>query len=243
MNLETALEQCTIENNVVILPDVQLDRKVYAGLKKKLEGIGGKWNRKAKGFVFVDRDPNELLGRVQKGEDINLKKQYQFFPTPLSVAEIMRNHFPRIYNTVLEPSAGRGHLLKVVKNAADVDICELDYANVKYIYNSRNREPILMCQDFMNYESDRKYDLVLANPPFTKGQYCDHIKKMYSFLKDEDSRVVTIAPTGFQNASVGKQKNFREWLSTVDHEIISLPEGSFKESGTMVRTCIIVLRK
>ena len=73
MTIEQVIEECTIENEVVKLPEIELDRKVYTGVKKKLEGIGGKWNRSAKGFVFPT-DPSALLGRVQSGENVNLKK-------------------------------------------------------------------------------------------------------------------------------------------------------------------------
>lgn len=42
------LKKCSISNNVVTLPDIQLDRKTYSEVAKKLELIGGKWNRKNK---------------------------------------------------------------------------------------------------------------------------------------------------------------------------------------------------
>jgi len=37
------LQQCTVANNVVKLPEGQLDRKLYQEVAKALELIGGKW--------------------------------------------------------------------------------------------------------------------------------------------------------------------------------------------------------
>ena len=71
MDKMTALKACTVENNVVKLPDVQLDRKVYLEVKKALELIGGKWKGgKVFGFVFSS-DPTELLEQITNGENRN----------------------------------------------------------------------------------------------------------------------------------------------------------------------------
>ena len=43
MTKEEVLQKCTIEGNIVKLPNVQLDRNEYLEVKKALELIGGKW--------------------------------------------------------------------------------------------------------------------------------------------------------------------------------------------------------
>ena len=49
--------------------------------------LGGKWNRKAKGHVF-DYDPEDALSNLLlTGETEDLKKTFQFFPTPRVIAE------------------------------------------------------------------------------------------------------------------------------------------------------------
>jgi len=83
MNKETILNDCVIEGNVVKPPAVQLDRKLYMDVAKTIEGIGGKWNKKSGGFVF-QTDPTEKFERICGGEKINLKKEFQFFATPLA---------------------------------------------------------------------------------------------------------------------------------------------------------------
>ncbi len=75
-NILDILGECRTEGNTLYLPEGQLDRATYQAVNKVLESIGGKWNRKAKGHVFVDGDPAELLDNViLAGEITDLKKQ------------------------------------------------------------------------------------------------------------------------------------------------------------------------
>ena len=43
MEVNEILQQCTIEGNVVRLPDIKLERKLYLEVAKRLNFIGGKW--------------------------------------------------------------------------------------------------------------------------------------------------------------------------------------------------------
>src|SRR4051812_13304172 len=100
------LQACSVEDCIVRLPDVQLERDLYLQVQKKLEGIGGKWNRKHKGFLF-EQDPTEFLTDVRNGNNRNLKNEFQFFATPGEVADRMVEQLPFIEAgfRVLEPSA------------------------------------------------------------------------------------------------------------------------------------------
>ena len=80
------LKDCTVDGNVVKLPNIKLDRKEYLEVKKALELIGGKWKGgKVAGFVFAS-DPTDLLNQIANGEKRNLKKEFQFFATPEKLA-------------------------------------------------------------------------------------------------------------------------------------------------------------
>ena len=239
MTVDQVIQECRIDDGIVFLPEVQLDRKTYQGVAKKLQGIGGKWNRKSKGFVFSS-DPSELLGRVKEGENINLKKQFQFFETPGNVQLIMQDYISSPNLEALEPSAGKGALIGRLPKKYNVTYCELNPECVKSIEEQDFPDTEFAAFDFMDYSTDNKFGLVFANPPFTKGQYCDHIIKMFDHLVS-GGRIVTVAPIGFTFAKNGKQKKFKEWLETKEHIIIDLPENAFKSSGTMVKTCVIII--
>lgn len=246
------IAESTITDNLLTLPATQLDRTIYQEVNKKLTGIGGKWNRKQQGFVF-STNPSELIERILEGEKINLKKDFQYFPTPTPIAERLVelaeiNHT----HSILEPSAGQGHIVDVIQETIIEE--DLDYVpNIEvfdcYELMAENRKVLeenlfinIAGEDFLQASSEYKYDRIIANPPFSKNQDIDHIKKMYEVL-NENGRIVTIASTHWIHSSNKKETEFREWLEEINAEIIHLEAGSFKESGTMVETVILVINK
>ena len=46
-NVEEILKHCTLENNILKLPQVQFNKKSYAEAKKWIEEAGGSWHRRA----------------------------------------------------------------------------------------------------------------------------------------------------------------------------------------------------
>lgn len=64
--VESVIAQCKIVDDVVVLPEVQLEKSLYQKVVKKLEGIGcGKWNASKGGFVFFGSHTAELLANLQ----------------------------------------------------------------------------------------------------------------------------------------------------------------------------------
>jgi hypothetical protein len=81
--------------------------------------------------------------------------------------------------------------------------------------------------------------------PFLKkasplGGYLDHIYHCYALLH-LGGRLVSILPSGVRFRSDQAHKNFRRWVETVGGHFEDLPDDSFVESGTRVRTCVVVL--
>lgn len=111
--------RCSVKDNIIVLPSEQLDRKVYDDVKKQLEAVGGKWKRAASGFVFDEStDANDVLKRLSGGADLAAtKKEFQFFGTPDEVADRVAAEFDNVSEKQrwLEPSAGRGSLIKAVQ--------------------------------------------------------------------------------------------------------------------------------
>ena len=264
------LEQCKIEDNTVFLPEGQLDRATYTKVNKCLENIGGKWNRKAKGHVF-DYDPTESFDNLLlTGETEDMKKTFQFFPTPREVAEQMcemAELTPDSY--VLEPSIGKGDLADVIwehgyTNYQGVDVNIIDIFGIelntdmsKYLeekpYHSITGVDFLTfakdpnCWDLT--QSTRTLTHIIMNPPFTRQQDLDHIRAAFELLPP-GGILVSVASVSWQWRQDKKSTEFREWLYDmearlgVDYvEIVEVDEGAFKESGTMIPTVIIKIRR
>ncbi len=243
---EEILKKCTVVGNIVKLPDGKLDRKLYDDVPKSLKLIGGTWKgNKVMGFVFP-ADPTELLNQIAGGEKRNLKKEFQFFGTPDTLCdELIFLANIQDYHTVLEPSAGQGAIIKAVQRkfpTKNIDCCELMSVNQTFL----KKIPFItmVCEDFLNipFNCTNFYDRIIANPPFSKNQDIDHVRKMYEVLK-VGGRLVSITSTHWQLSTNKKETEFRNWLKDVGAQILDVPAGSFKESGTKIKTLILVIDK
>ncbi len=244
MEVLDILKDCKVEGMVVKLPPTQLDRKLYEQVKNKLELIGGKWKGgKVAGFVF-QQDPTDLLEEIAGGENRNIKKEFQFFATPDSLADRMAALAEiDATHSILEPSAGQGALIKAVNKLVPVSrvhCFELMPLNQSFL--KKLPSAVIVGEDFLQADEELEFDRIIANPPFTKNQDIDHILKMYSLLK-EGGRLVTIASPSWTFGSQKKQVEFREWLDEIGAQVEPLPEGTFKESGTNIKAMLIVIDK
>ncbi|MCI8811077.1 MAG: ParB/RepB/Spo0J family partition protein [Oscillibacter sp.] len=247
-NILDILVECRTEGNTLYLPEGQLDRATYQAVNKVLESIGGKWNRKAKGHVFADGDPAELLDNViLTGEITDLKKQYQFFPTPRPIAERMCE-LAELDDTciVLEPSCGKSDLADVVFESGVEELIglELNQEMGKYLSNKPYGTGIGV--DFLKYAQTighkAPYTRIVMNPPFSRQQDIDHILAAYSILRPGGILVSVVSESPFFRTNK-KSVEFREFLEAHDAIIEPVAEGAFKESGTMVRTRLVKIVK
>lgn len=242
MTKQDILSQCTINGLVVILPDTQLDRKVYQEVAKSLELIGGKWNRKEKGFLFAE-DPTELLNQIASGEKRNIKKEFQFFATPSELAdELVELAEIKYGDVILEPSAGQGAIIEAIlrkDSEANIFAIELMDINSSILTKKGFAHEL---GDFLKIPGQPIYDKIIANPPFSKNQDIDHIMHMYDLLKS-GGRLVSVASRHWKLSSNNKESKFREWIKEVGADIIDVDAGVFKSSGTQIATCIIVVDK
>lgn len=250
------LNNCTVEDKVVKLPAGQLDRKVYMEVKKALEGIGGKWKGgKISGFVFP-HDPTDRLNQIRGGEKVNLKKDFQFFATPDSLAdrlvEMAELEDLNRCASILEPSAGTGSIIQAITDKYGIryciGACELMPENFS-ILKSKFRRVLpdldVICPDFFDIQTHRSpgvWDRVIANPPFTKNQDIDHVLHMWKQLAP-GGILVSIMSRHWLTSNNKKEWNFHKWVQDHEGEITLLDQGEFKESGTMVSSLILKLRK
>ena len=155
-NILDILGKCRTEGNTLFLPEGQLDRATYQAVNKVLESIGGKWNRKAKGHIFADGDPAELLDNViLAGEITDLKKQNQFFPTPRPIAERMCE-LAELDDTciVLEPECGKGDLADVIHEAGVKELVGLELNRDMEKHLSGKPYATLTGIDFLEFVKD-----------------------------------------------------------------------------------------
>lgn len=99
-------------------------------------------------------------------------KDHQFYPTPTNLAERMARmvDFTRV-TTILEPSAGKGDMIKGIKrffkDSPVIDCVETDN-HLRAILKDNKLN--VVGDDFLSYRTYTQYDLIIMNPPFKDGE-------------------------------------------------------------------------
>ena len=243
-SVEEILKHCTLEDGVLKLPQVQFNKKSYAEAKKWIEEAGGSWQGgKIQGFTFPF-NPERIFSILKEGKRCNLQQDYQFFETPADVADWLVMLAGGIHedDTVLEPSAGRGALIKAIHRACPsvtVECYELMPENREFLHTLSN--VILLDEDFTK-DSVGSYTKIIANPPFANNQDIEHVKLMYDRL-EEGGTLAAITSQHWRLASEKRCIDFRNWLKEVHGEVFEISAGEFKESGTSISTMAVVIKK
>lgn len=131
--------------------------------------------------------------------------------------------------TVCEPSAGQGKIARLLP--ANVSCFELLEENKQFLISNGFN---VIGNDFL--ESTSGFDVYVANPPFSKQQDIDHVNKMIDLAT---RRVVSIMSASILFRSNKKTIAFRKRIFDLKGTIEILPEKTFAESGTNVKTCIV----
>lgn len=237
------LRNVTICNNVLYLPQIQLERNLYKAVDKTLNALGAKWDKKQKGHVFEYNIANQLKRVIDTGKVVDWKKATEFFFTPEEVVEEMIGNIALPCGKklkILEPSAGQGHILDIAtsnfKNSEIMCVEQNPYHCEKLIAKGYN--PIN--DDFMNIKPTGDIDIVIMNPPF-KYQV-EHIKHAYDFL-NKNGQLISVASSNILTNRSKKGLEFVKWFDCLEGSFLNLPDNSFKKSGTCVNTILIFLYK
>jgi hypothetical protein len=182
---------------------------------------------------------------VASGINRNLKQEFQFFETNPRLADclidVAKIHQPDLL--VLEPSAGRGALVKAIRRlhaTAKVDCFELQEVNRSFL--EKVPGAVIIGGDFLKTKPKATYDRVIANPPFKNNQDIKHVFRMFCHLK-KGGRLASIVSRHWQDNDGRHEEEFKKWLKLIPHQIIDLKPGEFKEAGTNVATSILMIDK
>lgn len=256
-DVKAVLRNSTITGNVLTLPPGRLD--FYARVKKTLEALGGSWNRGKQGFLFENGVPREAFEQaLEKGQVFDKKKAFQFYETPPDVAQMMVEKLclSRAHS-VLEPSAGRGAIIKAVQKEYGqmcVHFCEIQSDNREILLTMPNAFLVHQFEhDFLKLsprmigapfrDSKGLFDRIAMNPPFADFQDIDHVTHALQFLKP-GGRLVAIMSLGITFRTGKKITAFKRLVKERSkvYDLDVLPEGTFRTSGTDVRTCILTIQ-
>ena len=229
------------EGNKLFITGGQLERSLYARLDKALKSAGGKWNTKAKAHLFSGEASDAIENIIMTGE-VTVAQDFGYFPTPPAVVtRILGLANVREGMRALEPSAGKGAIAeRLVGAGLSVDCVELLPENASRLVELDCFGSVKVA-DFMSVEPDPVYDRIVMNPPFDKKRSdIHHVFHALKFLKS-DGLLAAIMPSSVTFRDDALTRDLRGVVEQRGGFIEDLPEGSFKPSGTMVNTVIVVI--
>ncbi len=224
-----------------------LDRPLYLRVDKALRALGGTWSRGAKVHVFSGYARDDIEAAITS-EEVTTDQDLGHFPTPAPLArELVTRAQVRAGQWALEPSAGAGDLAAaLIAAGARVTAIERDPIRRQALRLRLPAATVLEHDDFLAYQpwktgesGRRSFDRVVMNPPFRKigsGDHLDHAYHAYRLLAP-GGILVCVLPASVLFRRDRRYREFHGWASEVG-ELAELPDGSFRDSGTNVRTVL-----
>ncbi|MED4892472.1 MULTISPECIES: DUF4942 domain-containing protein [Heyndrickxia] len=155
-----------------------------------------------------------------------------FYPTPRDLFYKLIDGNRYIVGRILEPSAGKGDLIKYIK-----DLNRRDSVRVDAIEKDERLASMLMSEgfhvvwgDFLTYETFKEYDYIIMNPPFSNG--VDHVLKALELAEKQISRCeiyAIINKETLTNAYSNKRKELLRKLGEHKAEIRYV-QGAFADA-------------
>ncbi len=164
-----------------------------------------------------------------------------FYPTPIDVAKRMCEGVKGI---ILEPSAGKGDLLKPLDgwhsgvNKQDIYCIEFNYELQEFLISSNYN---VIHDDFLTYKPDIFFDYIIMNPPFDFG--AKHLLKAIEISHGAEIRCLLNAET-LNNPYSKERQILTEILNKNEAEVIDLGQCfSDAERKTNVNVVLVILKE
>ena len=178
----------------------------------------------------------------------------EFYPTPTELIEKLLSTKVRfggneqlinlrLSGNILEPSAGKGDIVKYIKENnrhVNVDLIEYDESLVSVLYGKGYN---VVWRDFLTYETYKQYDAIVMNPPFSNGD--EHLLKALEIAEgniSKDCKVFTIlnAET-IKNPYSNKRKTLLHKLNSYNAEI-EFVESAFTNAERKTNVEVALIR-
>ncbi|PRX66185.1 uncharacterized protein DUF3560 [Nonomuraea fuscirosea] len=186
---------------------------------------------------------DELAAKIEAALPEVPRDSEAFFSPPAVVARILDAAGLEPGMVVLEPSAGAGAIAKAAAAAG----CEV-HCIKRYPQLSKDLLDVpgivgLTTGDFLQAAPSHfpdRFDRVLMNPPFSRGQDIAHVVHALQFVKP-GGRLVAVMGAGITFSQVKAAQDFRQLVEDWEGEIIPLPKDAFAAAGLSVLTVAVVI--
>lgn len=120
--------------------------------------------------------------KLAGGNPKNERVEYDFYATdPMAVKKLLLK-YPINGSEILEPCIGNGNIANAInnfyneeRNITGIDIVDRGYPNT-------------IVQDYLTWETDKKFDCIITNPPFSLAK--EFVEKSMSILNDNGQLIM-----------------------------------------------------
>ena len=174
----------------------------------------------------------------------------EFFPTPRTLINKMLDWVDfKTINSVLEPSAGKGDIADSITDKFkysrsgyynreaiwDIDTIEID-KNLRYILDGKNYRVIH--DDFLTFNTYKRYDLIAMNPPFSDGD--KHLLKAIQMQESGGKIACILNAETLNNLCTNTRKELNRKLDQYNASIEYIPDAFIDaERKTYVEIALI----
>ena len=149
--------------------------------------------------------PKNVFEKILFSGTLPDQKTHQFYPTPMEISKYVMDLADVGKNDkILEPSAGRGDLLRYLpdfvnkNNVFCIEISSI-FCNIlrsKGFVNTLDTDFINWAEKIL--KTGRRYDRIIMNPPFSDGRCIAHIQTASKLLNSE-GKLVAVLPSTYEN--------------------------------------------
>ena len=140
--------------------------------------------------VEFDYDAQPAIDAVVTSGCLPDVESHQYYPTPEGLArDLVDRAEVGSEDEVLEPSAGQGSIASLLPRERTTCV----EVNRLHAVILRQRGFRVVETDFLAWDPGRRFDRVVANPPFDRGRWRAHLDHMAE-LTEDDGRLVVILP-------------------------------------------------
>ena len=167
----------------------------------------------------------------------------EFYPTPKTLLDqIFEGADWKKIETVLEPSAGKGDIVEYIHqqdSEIDIDCIEIE-ENLQHILTGKGYR--LVWDNFLTYQTAKRYDLIVMNPPFSYGD--EHLLKALKMQKDGGMILCILNAETLKNPWSLRRKELQQKLKLYQADISFLTspfhnaERSTEVDVAVVKVCI-----
>ncbi|HHX69430.1 MAG TPA: hypothetical protein GX708_15470 [Gallicola sp.] len=118
-----------------------------------------------------------------------------FYATPEKVIHTFLNNYNLKDGNILEPTAGNGNIIKVIREReskphyiTSIEIRKEEYNNLSKYSNE------VIITDFLNWQPTNTYKTIISNPPYSIAQ--EIIEKCFK-IANEDTEIIMLLRTAF----------------------------------------------